>query len=162
MGCVLGTRASSDCRSKSNSRHRSAEESTTSTNTQPTQKVELVPSDGARDDINDGVEKRIRQIAGDVRVSSRGRPKLEYSLNTAPTWPSWLSDVSSDAIKDWTPRRANSFEKLDKIGQGTYSNVYKARDLITGEIGKSRGEEKMTGLTWLEVAGILCGCGVKI
>ncbi|KAI3785909.1 hypothetical protein L1987_45035 [Smallanthus sonchifolius] len=134
MGCVLGTRASSDRRSKSNSRHRSAEESTTTTNTQPTQKVEQVQSDGARDDINDGVEKRIRQIAGDVRVSSRGRPKLEYSLNTSPAWPSWLSDVAGDAIKDWTPRRANSFEKLDKIGQGTYSNVYKARDLITGEI----------------------------
>jgi serine/threonine protein kinase len=25
--------------------------------------------------------------------------------------------------------RADSFEKLDKIGQGTYSNVYRARDL---------------------------------
>ncbi|KAF2286030.1 hypothetical protein GH714_009809 [Hevea brasiliensis] len=29
----------------------------------------------------------------------------------------------------WLPRRADSFEKLDKIGQGTYSNVYRARDL---------------------------------
>ncbi|KAJ8537062.1 hypothetical protein K7X08_035463 [Anisodus acutangulus] len=49
-------------------------------------------------------------------------------------WPSWLVAVAGDAIKDWTPRRANTFEKLDKIGQGTYSNVYKARDLITGKI----------------------------
>ncbi|KAJ6410479.1 hypothetical protein OIU84_007262 [Salix udensis] len=42
--------------------------------------------------------------------------------------------VAGDAISEWTPRRANTFEKLDKIGQGTYSNVYKARDLITGKI----------------------------
>ncbi|MBA0821194.1 hypothetical protein Goarm_018065 [Gossypium armourianum] len=42
--------------------------------------------------------------------------------------------VAGEAIRDWTPRRANTFEKLDKIGQGTYSNVYKARDLLTGKI----------------------------
>lgn len=49
-------------------------------------------------------------------------------------WPTWLADVVGDAINHFTPRRASSFEKLDKIGQGTYSNVYKARDLITGNI----------------------------
>ncbi|XP_076891772.1 putative serine/threonine-protein kinase At1g54610 [Bidens hawaiensis] len=120
MGCVLGTRAGSDHRSKS------TEELTTvnNNNTQPTQNVEQV------------VEKRIREIAGDVRVHSQGKQKVGYGLNvnSAPVWPSWLSDVAGDVIKDWTPRRANSFEKIDKIGQGTYSNVYKARDLITGKI----------------------------
>ncbi|KAL8250295.1 hypothetical protein R6Q59_033988 [Mikania micrantha] len=134
MGCVLGTRAASDRRSKSTARHRTVEESTAVTSTQPAQNVEQVSVVGARDDVRDGVEKRIRQIAGDVRVANRRLPKPEYSLSTAPTWPSWLSAVAGDAIKDWTPRRANSFEKLDKIGQGTYSNVYKARDLITGKI----------------------------
>ncbi|MBA0857607.1 hypothetical protein Goshw_014575 [Gossypium schwendimanii] len=49
-------------------------------------------------------------------------------------WPSWLIDVVGEAINDWTPRHASTFEKLDKIGQGTYSNVYKARDLLTGKI----------------------------
>ncbi|XP_073007494.1 probable serine/threonine-protein kinase At1g54610 isoform X1 [Typha latifolia] len=49
-------------------------------------------------------------------------------------WPSWLTDVAGEAVKGWLPRRADSFEKLDKIGQGTYSNVYKARDLETGKI----------------------------
>ncbi|KAI3761448.1 hypothetical protein L1987_51864 [Smallanthus sonchifolius] len=134
MGCVLGTTATSDRRSKSNVRHQSTEESTTTTNTQTTQNVEQVLSDGARVDKNDGVEKRIRRISGDVRASDGRKLKLEYSLSTAPTWPAWLSAVAGDEIKDWTPRRANSFEKLDKIGQGTYSNVYKARDLVTGKI----------------------------
>ncbi|KAF5743667.1 serine/threonine-protein kinase [Tripterygium wilfordii] len=58
----------------------------------------------------------------------------EYCLGTQQGWPSWLVAFAGDAISNWTPRRANTFEKLDKIGQGTYSNVYKARDLITGKI----------------------------
>ncbi|KAL3538489.1 hypothetical protein ACH5RR_001855 [Cinchona calisaya] len=49
-------------------------------------------------------------------------------------WPSWLTAVAGEAIKGWIPRKADSFEKLDKIGQGTYSSVYRARDLETGKI----------------------------
>ncbi|KAL9673659.1 hypothetical protein QQ045_029920 [Rhodiola kirilowii] len=52
----------------------------------------------------------------------------------AAGWPSWLSSVAGEAIYGWVPRRADSFEKLEKIGQGTYSSVYKARDLETGKI----------------------------
>ncbi|XP_024930919.3 probable serine/threonine-protein kinase At1g54610 [Ziziphus jujuba] len=52
----------------------------------------------------------------------------------AAGWPSWLTSVAADAIEGWLPRQADSFEKLDKIGQGTYSSVYKARDLETGKI----------------------------
>ncbi|KAF3951671.1 hypothetical protein CMV_022705 [Castanea mollissima] len=54
--------------------------------------------------------------------------------HSAAEWPSWLTAVAGEAIKGWVPRRAESFEKLDKIGQGTYSSVYKARDLDTGKI----------------------------
>lgn len=49
-------------------------------------------------------------------------------------WPSWLTAVAGEAISGWIPRRADSFEKLDKIGQGTYSSVYRARDLETKKI----------------------------
>ncbi|KAL1326638.1 hypothetical protein HN51_036760 [Arachis hypogaea] len=55
-------------------------------------------------------------------------------IPTQQGWPPWLMEVVGDAIRDWTPRRANTFEKLAKIGQGTYSNVYKARDLVSGKI----------------------------
>ncbi|XP_074586562.1 putative serine/threonine-protein kinase At1g09600 [Curcuma longa] len=54
--------------------------------------------------------------------------------HAAAGWPSWLTAVAGEAIKGWLPRRSSSFEKLAKIGQGTYSNVYKARDLETGKI----------------------------
>ncbi|KAK4254473.1 hypothetical protein QN277_009851 [Acacia crassicarpa] len=49
-------------------------------------------------------------------------------------WPSWLSAVAGEAISGWIPRRSESFEKLEKIGQGTYSRVYKARDLETNKV----------------------------
>ncbi|KAI3857979.1 hypothetical protein MKW92_008282 [Papaver armeniacum] len=52
----------------------------------------------------------------------------------AAGWPSWLASVAGEAIKGWVPRRADSFQKMDKIGQGTYSSVYRARDLDTGKI----------------------------
>ncbi|ESR50153.1 hypothetical protein CICLE_v10031084mg [Citrus x clementina] len=71
-----------------------------------------------------------RRHTGDFGPPERRRPHSESQQG----WPSWLMAVAGDAIRDWTPRRANTFEKLDKIGQGTYSNVYKARDLLTGKI----------------------------
>ncbi|XP_039002400.1 probable serine/threonine-protein kinase At1g09600 [Hibiscus syriacus] len=52
----------------------------------------------------------------------------------APEWPSWLASVAGEAVKGWKPRRFESFEKLEKIGEGAYSSVYKAQDLETGKI----------------------------
>ncbi|KAL9663055.1 hypothetical protein QQ045_027892 [Rhodiola kirilowii] len=36
-------------------------------------------------------------------------------------WPSWLASVAAEAIQGWVPRSADTFEKICKIGQGTYS-----------------------------------------
>ncbi|KAK9182391.1 hypothetical protein WN944_025535 [Citrus x changshan-huyou] len=77
---------------------------------------------------------------GEKRRSSKPNPRLSnppkhvHGEQVAAGWPSWLSAVAGEAISGWTPRRADTFEKLDKIGQGTYSNVYKARDTLTGQI----------------------------
>ncbi|KAI7749919.1 hypothetical protein M8C21_008249 [Ambrosia artemisiifolia] len=59
---------------------------------------------------------------------------LQPQQIVAAGWPSWLVDVAADAIHGWLPRRADTFEKLEKIGQGTYSSVYKARDLTNNKI----------------------------
>jgi len=53
---------------------------------------------------------------------------------TAAGWPTWLSAVAGEAIDGWLPLRADSFEKLEKIGQGTYSSVFQAREVETGRM----------------------------
>ena len=52
----------------------------------------------------------------------------------AAGWPSWLSAVAAEAVHGWVPLRAESFEKLEKVGQGTYSSVFRARELATGRL----------------------------
>ncbi|TVU01352.1 hypothetical protein EJB05_53195 [Eragrostis curvula] len=109
-------------------------------------------SKGAKDDVNatsenrtplrnddsaapaDGGEKVL--VALDVRISSGNNADLKglSGEHVVAGWPAWLVNVAPKAVEGWLPRRADSFEKLAKIGQGTYSIVYKARDLETGKI----------------------------
>ncbi|CAL9122530.1 unnamed protein product [Musa textilis] len=96
-----------------------------------------------------GHQRRVTAVAGANRETSQvvtGPNEAEENLgivdvpnglsgeNVAAGWPSWLIAAAGEALNGWLPRRASSFEKLDKIGQGTYSNVYRARDLVTGKI----------------------------
>ncbi|RZC60542.1 hypothetical protein C5167_022303 [Papaver somniferum] len=93
-----------------------------------------------KENSNNSINRSERKKIGDnqtVVIERLKQPKINHhsnSLKVQHGWPSWLSAVAGDAIQGWIPRRADTFEKLDKIGQGTYSNVYKARDLITGKI----------------------------
>ncbi|CAH8306117.1 unnamed protein product [Eruca vesicaria subsp. sativa] len=68
----------------------------------------------------------------DPRLSNP--PKNLLGDQVAAGWPPWLTEVCGEALNGWLPRKADSFEKIEKIGSGTYSNVYKARDLVTGAI----------------------------
>ncbi|GLU06423.1 hypothetical protein SLE2022_234610 [Rubroshorea leprosula] len=82
------------------------------------------------------IDKRVQK--GEVTVVAHpglGRlPKSTEGELVVAGWPSWLAAVAGEAIKGWIPRQANSFERLDKIGQGTYSSVYKARDIIHNKL----------------------------
>ncbi|CAL4903777.1 unnamed protein product [Urochloa decumbens] len=75
-------------------------------------------------------------VALDARISSGNNADLKglSGENVVVGWPAWLVNVAPKAVEGWLPRRADSFEKLAKIGQGTYSIVYKARDLESGKI----------------------------
>ncbi|CAO2184581.1 unnamed protein product [Urochloa humidicola] len=61
-------------------------------------------------------------------------PAAAAAEQVAAGWPPWLVAVAGEALRGWTPRRADTFEKLNKIGSGTYSNVYRARDTVSGRI----------------------------
>ncbi|KAH0742842.1 hypothetical protein KY290_030835 [Solanum tuberosum] len=61
---------------------------------------------------------------------SRGVPKgIEGELVVAG-WPIWLVAAAGNALNGWLPRSVDTFNKIDKIGQGTYSNVYIACDCL--------------------------------
>uniref|UniRef100_A0A804U705 [RNA-polymerase]-subunit kinase n=2 Tax=Zea mays TaxID=4577 RepID=A0A804U705_MAIZE len=50
-------------------------------------------------------------------------------------WPTWLLDnVPREALQGIVPKSADAYDKIEKVGQGTYSNVYKARERGTGRI----------------------------
>lgn len=89
---------------------------------------------GNGDGLSEKKRREGRFAPGDSIARPRNVPKHIEGEQVAAGWPAWLSAVAGEAIKGWIPRRADTFEKLDKIGQGTYSNVYKARDIDTGKI----------------------------
>ncbi|KAG6578560.1 Protein IMPAIRED IN BABA-INDUCED STERILITY 1, partial [Cucurbita argyrosperma subsp. sororia] len=89
------------------------------------------------------LEDRGRDLKKSKKGSSQGEngtlrsgPSQRYveAEQVAAGWPSWLSSAAGEAIQGWVPLRADSFEKLEKIGQGTYSSVFRAREVETGRM----------------------------
>lgn len=39
-------------------------------------------------------------------------------------WPSWLTSVAGEAINGWIPRKADSFQKLDKVSRILILRLY--------------------------------------
>ncbi|KAH1215688.1 Protein IMPAIRED IN BABA-INDUCED STERILITY 1 [Glycine max] len=58
---------------------------------------------------------------------------VEAEQNAAG-WPPWLIATAAEAIQGWIPLKADSFQKLEKIGEGTYSSVFRAREVETGKM----------------------------
>uniref|UniRef100_A0A1J3IRG5 Putative serine/threonine-protein kinase n=1 Tax=Noccaea caerulescens TaxID=107243 RepID=A0A1J3IRG5_NOCCA len=116
----------------------------------------LIPTDAKNNASSDDADKKEnlerkssrsifqrRPTTENNNVATLQQPKIprinsvssgEKGAQMMAGWPSWLAAVAGEAINGWIPRKADSFEKLEKIGQGTYSSVYKARDLETNQI----------------------------
>ncbi|KAI4336367.1 hypothetical protein L6164_014902 [Bauhinia variegata] len=130
MGCVLGTPDARGRRTDSGAQHRR----------RSSQQHSVTTGDNAIRVRKEGTARERQRtrhtgdFPGSLPAPERRKPRLDPCAKTQQGWPSWLMAVAGEAIGDWTPRRANTFEKLAKIGQGTYSNVYKAKDLLTGKI----------------------------
>ncbi|XP_072973190.1 protein IMPAIRED IN BABA-INDUCED STERILITY 1-like isoform X2 [Typha angustifolia] len=88
-------------------------------------------SEGKRDgDVGETEESR----ASSRRIRLQNLHKYLEGEQVAAGWPGWLSAVAGEAIQGWIPLKADNYEKLEKVGQGTYSSVFRARDLETGKI----------------------------
>lgn len=110
MGCVLGKRATwrREARRKPKNDERRDSEST----------AVKVQHDVVERDKDQKIEEVPAAVAGRRSLpvaSPEFRLRIGVDSAAAERWPSWLVDVAGDVIKDWKPRRANTFEKLDKV-----------------------------------------------
>ncbi|KAG5244928.1 hypothetical protein OIU77_018634 [Salix suchowensis] len=141
MGCVLGREVSSGIVSESkevkNPRVESNRkvEDVSVTKTDTTSSAVEIQNEETQEEKVDG-DKKTRGERRRSRPNSKpgNLPRQMRGQQVAAGWPPWLSAVCGEALNGWIPRRADTFEKIDKIGSGTYSNVYKARDLLTGKV----------------------------
>ncbi|CAH9118695.1 unnamed protein product [Cuscuta epithymum] len=89
-------------------------------------------SSSARHSGNSTVSKK-ELLENQISVSiPAGR--LTECEQIAAGWPTWLTSVAGEAVDGWLPLRADMFQRLDKIGQGTYSTVYRARENESGRM----------------------------
>ncbi|KDP23602.1 hypothetical protein JCGZ_23435 [Jatropha curcas] len=141
MGCVLGREVSSGIVSESKEVKDLRVESRRKLESVPVKKTDTSSVVEIQNEDTQKEEKaeEDRKPRGERR-RSRPNPRLSNppkhlrGEQVAAGWPPWLSAVCGEALSGWIPRRADTFEKIDKIGSGTYSNVYKARDVLTGKI----------------------------
>ncbi|CAL4950112.1 unnamed protein product [Urochloa decumbens] len=129
MGCVLGRAAASS--SPTASRRKRGKDRASP---QPAAAAEAGSPSAAAAPGGDG---RPRRRLGGRRAPGPRQgcvPAAAAAEQLAAGWPPWLVAVAGEALRGWAPRRADTFEKLNKIGSGTYSNVYRARDTVSGRI----------------------------
>ncbi|GAU11581.1 hypothetical protein TSUD_345720 [Trifolium subterraneum] len=136
MGCVIGHQAKSE---------RISQKKVDGESKKKKNVVEIEIENGVRDKYggyadDDRVQVQQPSQGGESRRRSKANPRLSnppkhlHGEQVAAGWPPWLTAVCGEALSGWIPRKADTFEKIDKIGQGTYSNVYKAKDSLTGKI----------------------------
>lgn len=74
--------------------------------------------------------KGAKDVGGSVANAQIQQPRMgrvgslslgERGAQVVAGWPSWLSSVAGEAINGWIPRRADSFEKLEKVSACIFS-----------------------------------------
>ncbi|KAG2716440.1 hypothetical protein I3760_03G125800 [Carya illinoinensis] len=73
-----------------------------------------------------------KRSGGSGNVSKRVASKKIEGTELVDGWPKWLVDnVPGDLLAGLASKSADSYDKIAKVGQGAYSNVYKAQDRDT-------------------------------
>lgn len=77
------------------------------------EKVEKEKGGGGGDGVQRPRGERRRSKAN-PRLSNP--PKHLRGEQVAAGWPPWLTAVCGEALSGWVPRKADTFEKIDKVG----------------------------------------------
>ena len=137
MGCVFGREVSSGVVSESSKDERKEtagyERKSKGVSVEPNDRLEVVVDTVKVDNENNTVgvsnsalETKEVKVEGEVKPKGERRrskpnprlgnpPKHKCGERVAAGWPSWLSAHVGEAIDGWLPRRADSFEKIDKV-----------------------------------------------
>ncbi|XP_019427262.1 PREDICTED: probable serine/threonine-protein kinase At1g54610 [Lupinus angustifolius] len=92
-----------------------------------------VSNDAKKRDVD--VDVDVDVVDGNNKFLMKASVENENENEMVDGWPRWLLDnVPIQVLAGLVPKSAESFKMIDKVGQGTYSNVYKALDRDTGEI----------------------------
>lgn len=110
MGCVLGTEASLGSRKSNGDQRRRCRRRRSIEG--PPDAVDVNAAVTVRKEVTE--QKKTRQ-SGDVTALELRKPRLDPYSRNEQGWPTWLMAVAGEAIEGWTPRRANTFEKLAKV-----------------------------------------------
>lgn len=133
MGCVFGREVSSGIVSESKEVSNLSVESSS-------RKVENVSVKKIDGDVlevqNDESRKKEEKVVDGEkkpraeRKRSKTNPRLSNPSKhlrgeqVAAGWPPWLTAVCGEALNGWIPRRADSFEKIDKVGHLIFLEVW--------------------------------------
>lgn len=120
MGCVLGRPVSSSD-SVSGSIHqvstryerKEVKETVTEAETISSIVVPVARVDEIKEDNEKLTGESKRSNKADPRKSNP--PKHLIGEQISAGWPSWLSEICGEALNGWLPRKADSFEKIEKV-----------------------------------------------
>jgi cyclin-dependent kinase 12/13 len=107
MGCVIGRQASSNKGSGAQTNRNKVDEASAAAE----KNVVEIENDEKKSD--DRVQHS-RRSKPNPRLSNP--PKHLHGEQVAAGWPSWLTAVCGEALTGWIPRKADTFEKIDKVG----------------------------------------------
>ena len=125
MGCVISREVSSGIVSEvkeeknlSVGSNKKVDEASTS----GAEENAVVAQNGEKEkEENGGGDDRVRRPKGERRRSKpnprlSNPPKHLQGEQVAAGWPPWLTAVCGEALSGWIPRKADTFEKIDKVG----------------------------------------------
>lgn len=133
MGCVFGREVSSGIVSESKEVSNFSVES--SSRKVGNVSVKTIDGDVVEVQNDESPKKEEKVVDGEKkprgdRKRSKSNPRLSNlpkhlrGEQVAAGWPPWLTAVCGEALNGWIPRRADSFEKIDKVGYLIFLEVW--------------------------------------
>lgn len=126
MGCVIGREVSSGVVSETKEEKRDlGVEFNRKVDNVPARNIEsktVEVSDGGTETQKEEKSDGVQRLSRGERRRSKPNPRLSNppkhlrGEQVAAGWPPWLTAACGEALSGWIPRKADTFEKIDKVG----------------------------------------------